>query len=104
MALGIEGATLGYDKNNVQAAYNSLNAEVIEVAINAINGKLSDLRTAVDTVWVGASAEKFKSNMEYDADVVTFALNETREVLKTELYEIINKMDELDQNLVKGRE
>lgn len=104
MALNIEGATLGYDANNVEAAKRSLNENVIQDTITKMNQELATLRTAVDTVWVGQSAEQFKKNLEFDADYITKCLEETRDVLNTELNEIVNKMDEVDQNLVQGRE
>ena len=104
MALNIEGATLGFDANNVQAAINSLNTEVIENTKVTMNQKLSELRTAVDTIWVGASAEQFKKNMEFDVNKICSQLDETKKILEEELYNIVNKMGELDQNLIKGRE
>lgn len=104
MALNIEGATLGYDANNVQAAFNSLNENVIAETITQMTSSMSTLREAVDAVWVGQSAEKFKENMEYDKNYIIDCLNQTKEVLHTELNEIVNKMDEVDQNLVQGRE
>lgn len=103
MALDIERATLGYDANNVQEALNSLNLKVIEGSKIKLRNSLLTLRAAVDVVWVGQSAEQFKKNMDYDVDTICKALDETRGVLETELHEIVNKMDEVDQNLVQGR-
>ena len=103
MALNIEGATLGYDANNVQDALNSLNMQVIEGSKVRLKNSLLSLRETVDSVWVGQSAEQFKKNMDYDVDTICKALDETRGVLETELHEIVNKMNEVDQNLVQGR-
>lgn len=103
MALDIERATLGYDANNVQEALNSLNLKVIEGSKIKLRNSLLTLRAAVDVVWVGQSAEQFKKNMDYDVDTICKALDETQGVLQTELNEIVNKMDEVDQNLVQGR-
>lgn len=104
MALNIEQATLGYDANNVQAAFNSLNQEVIGNTIVLIQQGISGLREATDQIWVGQSAEQFKKNMDYDADFISKCLEDTRDVLRTELDEIVNKMDEVDQGLISGRE
>lgn len=104
MALNIEQATLGYDANNVQAAFNSLNQEVIGDTITLLQQGTDKLKTATDQVWVGQSAEQFKKNIEFDADYISKCLEETRDILRIELDEIVNKMDEVDQNLVKGRE
>lgn len=103
MALNIEGATLGYDANNVMAAFNSLNQVVIGETVQKLQQGTAGVRSDVDSVWVGASAEQFKKNIDFDADVISKALYETREVLKGELAQIVIKMDEVDQNLVSER-
>ncbi len=103
MALNIEKATLGYDANNVTAAINSLNTDVIVASENKLKSSLSTLFSAVDSVWVGQSAEQFKKNMDYDVSTICQSLEETHKILETELNQIVNKMDEVDQNLVQGR-
>lgn len=103
MTLNIEKATLGYDANNVTEAINSLNTDVIIASQNKLKSSLSTLFTAVDEVWAGQSAQQFKKNMEYDVGVICQSLDDTHKVLETELNEIVNKMDEVDQNLVQGR-
>jgi hypothetical protein len=103
MALNIEGATLGYDANNVQKVLNDMNVDVIAKSISAMEMGMIGLRGDVDRVWVGASAQQFLRNMDYDVDKITDALNASHDVLKEELHQIISKMDELDRNLVKGR-
>lgn len=103
MALNIEKATLGYDANNVTAAINSLNTDVIVESETKLRNSLSTLFTAVDAVWAGQSAEQFKKNMDYDVEIICQSLEETHKVLETELNQIVNKMDEVDQNLVQGR-
>lgn len=103
MALNIEKATLGYDANNVTAAINSLNTDVIVESETKLRNSLSTLFTAVDAVWVGQSAKQFKENMDYDVEIICQSLEETHKVLETELNQIVNKMDEVDQNLVQGR-
>ena len=57
MALNIEGATIGFDANNVQTALNNLNTKCIGDAIRKMNDSMSELREYVDSAWVGASAE-----------------------------------------------
>ena len=41
--------------------------------------------------------------MDYDVETICQSLEETHKVLETELNQIVNKMDEVDQNLVQGR-
>ena len=101
--LNIEKATLGYDANNIQKLLNKINYEVIFEAQKALRQNLSDLRKATDEVWVGYSAMNFKSNMDSDVDKICSALDETFEVLKGQLNDIVNKMDADDKNLVTRR-
>lgn len=103
MALTIENATIGFDATNVEGALRNLNTRVINDTIKAMNSSMGTLREAVDAAWVGQSAETFKNNMEADKDSVTKGLEETFEALKTEMYEIVNKMGEADAELVKER-
>lgn len=103
MALTIENATMGFDANNVQTALNNLNTHVIQDAINAMNKAMSDLRTATDNAWVGASAEKFKKNMEHDKQSIVDGLNGSYEALKSEMQQIMASMGEAEEQLIKER-
>lgn len=103
MALTIEGATIGFDANEIQALLNDMNTKCIEATINKMSQGMSDLRTTVDSAWVGASAEQFKKNMETDRETISKALNDSFNVLKGELNNIVNKMSEMDENLIQAR-
>lgn len=103
MALTIEGATIGYDENNVQTALNNLNRVVIQDAINEMNSAMDDLYTAVNDAWVGNSAEAFKDNMQYDKNTICTGLNESYQVLENEMNQIVNEMSNVDENLVERR-
>lgn len=103
MALNIEGASLGYDANGVQSYINDINTNLVEEACTQLQTGLAGLRTATDQVWVGQSAETFKTNMEHDVDAICAAMRESREVLIAELKELANRMGQLDENLVQPR-
>ena len=103
MGLGIENATIGVDANNVQTALNNLNTNVIGEAIDKMTQGMSTLRDYVDASWVGNSAEQFKKNMESDKDKIIQELRNTFDVLKSELNQIVNAMEEKDQEIVKAR-
>lgn len=60
MALTIQGATIGYDANEVQTALNNIHTQVIEEAQNQLRQQLTQLDASVDEIWVGQSAETFK--------------------------------------------
>ena len=90
-----------YDEN--ASCHLALGAAFPECIQNGTNSSLAELRTEVDNVWVGASAEQFKKNMETDVERISEALRASYDVLQTELNTIVSKMDELDRNLVQGR-
>lgn len=103
MALNIEGATIGFDANNVETALNNLNTRVIQDTINKMNSSMSTLRETVDSAWVGQSAEIFKDNMETDKEMISKGLNDAYDVLKSEMYQIVNEMTEADEGLLNRR-
>ncbi len=103
MALNIENATIGFDSNNIETALQNLNTRVIQDTINKMNQSMNGLRGYVDEAWVGASAEQFKDNIESDKKVIAESLQDTYGVLKSEMYQIVNEMARVDQELVKGR-
>ncbi len=103
MALNIEGATIGFDSNNVETALNNLNTKVIQDTIVKMNSSMSTLRDYVDSAWVGASAEQFKNNMEADKEKIAQSLRDTYDILKSEMYQIVNEMATADEELIKGR-
>lgn len=103
MALNIEGASIGFDVNNVETALNNLNTRVIQDTINKMNSSMSTLREYVDNAWVGQSAEIFKENMETDKDTISKSLNDAFDCLKSEMYQIVNEMGEADAALMNRR-
>lgn len=104
MGLSIDGATIGYDANELNDAMQRLNTEVISVAIEKMTSGMETLRDQVDAVWVGKSAESFKNNMEFDKKVIIDALEKIRdEEIRGFMDQIVSNFDEIDQNLVKER-
>ncbi len=104
MALNIEGATIGYDADNVEKALNNLEVNCINATIDKMNSSMSTLFDAVNAAWVGVSANQFMENMSYDKDQVVQALRETYDVLKGEIDDIVAKMAAMDEDLVEARE
>lgn len=103
MALNINNATIGYDANEVQTALNNIRTDVIGATQDALRQNMNSLREAVDNVWVGQSAENFKSNMSTDMEAICSYLDEAYESLKNELNQITNEMSQIDENLVEKR-
>lgn len=103
MSLNIEGASIGFDANNIEDALSNLNTQVIEQTIDKMNSDMSNLRDYVDSAWVGSSAEQFKTNMETDKRKIIQGLRDTYDALRSEMYQIANEMSNADEELIKGR-
>ena len=102
--LGIEGATIGYDATNVQQALNNIHRRCIVDAVSKMNSAYSDLVNAVNEAWVGQSAETFKGNIAWDIKKVTEGLNKSYDILESEMHQIVNELDKVDNELVTARE
>lgn len=61
-----ENVTLGYDSSNMKVAIEKMHTDVFEKIKSEMNANLEELKTAVDEVWVGFSADAFKKNLERD--------------------------------------
>lgn len=99
MALTIDGATHGYDANNVQTLKNNINVKCVSETVAAINLGLTTLRTEVDNAWVGASAEKFKEKMEQDANEVSKAIQTAGEQCISFIDGTVGQMAEVDESI-----
>ncbi len=103
MALNIEGATVGYDVNGIEKYIADINTNVVEKACRELNANLTNLRVTVDKIWVGKSAETFKTNMEHDVDSICAALRESVESLVSDLRDAGSYLGEVDENLIQPR-
>ena len=103
MALTISSATFGVDANELRTALNNINIQVIEKAVTTMRGKLVELQTAVDSVWVGKSAETFKNNMAADQNTVAKNLDATYKALESKFANIAKTMFEEEATLVNKR-
>lgn len=103
MPLTITGATVGYDNGGVNQLMQDIHANMIEEAANQLETNLETLNTAVDEVWVGHSADVFKENMRTDVTKIKEALNKAYDSLSSEISQVVQRMGEVDQELVKNR-
>lgn len=103
MTLSITGATIGYDRTQVQAAINSLRQEAIEATKQKMASGLNTLNSEVDAVWVGTSADRFKKNMQTDYKTICDAMDESYDTLVKEIYQVVNEMDNIDQSVLAER-
>lgn len=103
MSLTIDKATVGFDRTNVTKALQNLHTECIEDTITTMDNELATLDDAVDAGWVGQSAETFKNNMRADVKMISENLRAAYNLLESQMHQIVNNMEEVDQNLVQKR-
>lgn len=101
--LTIDNATVGYDTAGVRSLLDKIKAEVIHDAETAMKQKAINLFNAVDEVWRGVSAEKFKANMQQDIDKIIEALDASYNSLDAEVSQIAKAMGDVDVELVEAR-
>ena len=99
MALGIEGASYGYDSNNAQRLKNQINIKCVDETVTAINKGIFELRLEVSKAWVGASAEKFKEKMDQDANAVSKAIQEAGNMCIATIDATVGQMAEVDESI-----
>lgn len=103
MSLQLSNATVGYDRTGVQRLIASLDEQTVQQTNSLLIKELEKLNTATDAAWVGSSADIFKKNMQTDVNNITTALTQTFDTLKNEIYQIVNEMDNIDQNVISAR-
>ncbi len=103
MALNISGASIGYDENNVTAALNRIENDVIANMKSELRNRLSQLRDEVNQCWIGKSAETFKENMDHDVELICQGLDAAYTGLENEFNKIKAGLAEVDQELVQKR-
>ena len=103
MALEIEGASIGYDSNNLQSTLMDIHTDCIIKAQNELRTNLKDLNDALNECWVGVSADNFKSNMEKDVEGICKGLESAYNDLVEEFKGILAELAKIDEELVTKR-
>lgn len=102
MALTIEGAQVGYDANNMQSTLNHIHNNCVEHTKSTLRTNLDTLRTSIDTCWVGASAEKFKEQMQRNVDDICKGLDLAYESLCSTFQNAQSDMQAVDDSIASG--
>ena len=102
MALTIETASIGYDANNLQSTLNSIHNNCVESTKSALKTNLDELRTAIDNCWVGASAEKFKDQMQRNVEDICKGLDLAYESLCSTFNTAQSDMQAVDDSIAAG--
>lgn len=103
MALTIEGATIGFDKDNIKTALTNLKTSAIDETKSTMDSRTSEIETWVSDVWIGDSADQFLKNMETDKQNVKKGLDDAYEKLEQRLNKIATEMDDADESIVTER-
>ena len=97
--LGIERATIGYDKIGLQAAVNTLNLIVFNGASIVVQNAKPLVHIAVDQCWSGQAADAFKAKFDRDADTMSKTLESLEEEVKSQFATMAKNIDTYDQDI-----
>ncbi len=101
MALGIDGATFGYDIAGTQQFLNELRASYLDRA--AADARNTDsILSAVDESWVGQAAEDFKTALNNDGNALSRTLEELYEQLQNQINNIASSIADTDSGLMSN--
>ena len=99
--VNINKSTVGYDQNNFDAMLKTVRANVVKKASDSLESGLKQLQSKVSLCWTGKSADIFKKNMADDVAAICDALDKSYNIFKNEATTVMNKMGQVDQDLVK---
>lgn len=102
--LGIDRATIGYDKMGMQAAVNKLNLIVFNGAAVAVRNAIPMVNIAVDQCWAGQSADAFKAKFARDAEVMCETLTSLEEEVRGQFAQIAQNVDNYDGAIAESFE
>lgn len=100
--LGIDRATIGYDKIGLQAAVNALNLIVFNGASVVVQNAKPLVHIAVDQCWAGAAADAFKAKFDRDADTMSKTLESLEEEVKSQFAQMAKNIDTYDQDIAES--
>ena len=103
MALTIEGASIGYDENQMMTTLSNVHNNCVISTKNALRNNLAQLRDSVHACWVGKSAETFLENMDHDVEEICKGLDAAYDGLEAEFKKVVAGLAEIDQELVDKR-
>ena len=101
--LGITNATQGYDASGIIKYIEAIRANLIEKAIIKMREGEIQVKEAVDSVWVGKSADIYKTNLDHDVNEICKALTEAQHVLNQSIWHAASHIKTIDENIVKKR-
>lgn len=101
MALGIDGATFGYDIAGTQQFLSELKASYLDQA--AADARNTDeIFTSVDESWVGQAAEDFKTALNQDGNALSKTLEELYYQLENQINNISSSIADIDSGLMSN--
>ena len=96
-------STVGYDTQGVENMLREIKTKVIIEAAEEMKTSVNALTEAIDNIWVGASADQFKENIQNDVTKISNKLEESYNMLEKKIWDIVSSMVEADQNIIKNR-
>ena len=101
--LNITGSTIGYNEGGLALLKLQIHKQCILDTNDRLTGYFAALQNEVNKVWVGKSAEAFKTNFGHDVDKLKKTIEQTDMILGAELDNIVKLLKATDAELVKDR-
>lgn len=101
MALGIDGATFGYDIAGTQAFINELKASYLDTAASDARNT-DEILSTVDESWVGQAAEDFKTALNEDGNALAKTLEDLYYQLENQINNISSSIADIDSGLMSN--
>lgn len=99
MALNIEGATYGYDKDGLSALKENIRIKCIEQTKDTLSKGHTDLKDKIDEAWVGSSANKFKIKLAGDIHDTKNAIDNVGATISKILTDALKGMADVDESI-----
>ena len=101
MTLNISGATSGYDVNGMQALITEVNTQCVVPACSSLRRDVNNVRSTIDQVWVGSSAEAFKNKLTEDTETMCKTLEDVGKLIQEQLNNAGSNVEEYDDALAQ---
>lgn len=101
MGLSILNSSVGYDTIGLQDLIKDIKIDIIPNVVTSIRNQKNSVRDSINSVWVGSSAEAFKSKLDNDSEVLCNALNNLTGAIEANINVVGSNVEEIDAEISK---
>ena len=103
MALNdINSSSIGFNPEAMKTAMANIKTNFVDQTNTTLQKCMNELANDVDNAWRGASADRFKQNMQDLTTKMIATMDNYYQTLETQMSSIIKQMQDAEDSLVKG--